>query len=441
MATNKKHIDSKKYNKALTFEERISLDKIISTNRDKDGSFKLLLNSVGDMLEKDPSTLSKEVKNRRSTIQSKTYCYAGSYCYQCAKNKTCIKQDDVRKGQLKCMEFEQMICKYLKKFPWVCNGCCKSGVCRLPKSYYNPKKSQTEYESTLTDCREGINMTLDEFKAIDNVVSTGLQKGQSPEHIIHSNNLPISLSFIYKQLHKGYFTADKFNTHRMLRLRPRANKRANSILLRQEKAGKYYNDFLNLLKNDPSLTFTEMDTLVGKRRDSKYVLSLHIPKIKFQFYFLLDGKDATDVTNKLNEIESIIGIDNYKKIFGVILTDNGTEFTDIRGIEMDPDTGEVRTNLYFCHPGASGEKGSCERNHELFRYILPKGTSFEGLTQEHFNLITSHVNSYKRKSTDYSSPIELFRAYFGPEILDKLNISLVEPNSVTLTSELLKKVQ
>ena len=57
------------------------------------------------------------------------------------------------------------------------------------------------------------------------------------------------------------------------------------------------------------------------------------------------------------------------------------------------------------------------------------------------NLITSHVNSYKRKSTDHSSPIELFRAYFGPEILDKLNISLVEPNSVTLTSELLKKVQ
>ena len=39
MATNKKHIDSKKYNKTLTFEDRISLDKIISTNRDKDGSF------------------------------------------------------------------------------------------------------------------------------------------------------------------------------------------------------------------------------------------------------------------------------------------------------------------------------------------------------------------------------------------------------------------
>ena len=438
MATNKKHTDSKKYNKALTFEDRVALDKIISTNRDLDGSFKLLLNTVGDMLEKDPTTLSKEVKNRRTLIQTKTYCFAGSYCFQCVKNKNCTKINEVRKFQLKCEDFEQLICKHLKKFPWVCNGCCKRGVCKLPKSYYNPKTSQEEYQATLVDSREGINMTVEEFNVIDDVISSGLKKGQSPEHIIHSNELPISLSFVYKQLHKGYFTADKFNTHRMLRLRPRAKKRGNSLLLRKEKIGKYYNNFLELLKNDPSLTYVEMDTLIGKIRDSKCILSLHIPKIKFQFYFLLNGKDSSDVTNKLNEILNIIGIDNYKKIFGVILTDNGSEFTDIRGIEMDPDTGEVKTNLYFCHPGACGEKGSCERNHELFRYIIPKGTSFDGLTQEHLNIITSHVNSYKRKSTDYSTPLELFRAYFGPEILDKFNISLIEPNSVTLTPDLIK---
>jgi len=441
MATNKKHIDSKKYNKALTLDDRISLDKIISTNRNPNGSFKLLLNTVGEMLEKDPTTLSKEVRNRRSKIQSKTYCYAGSYCFQCNKNKTCTKINEVRKYQMRCTDFEQMICIYLKKFPWVCNGCKKSGVCRLPKSYYNPKLSQAEYETTLVDSREGVNMTLEEFNAIDEVISTGLMRGQSPAHIINSNDLPISLSFVYKQLHNGYFKADKFNTHRMLRLRPKAKKRSNSLVLRKEKIGKHYNDFLELLKEDTSITYVEMDTIIGKTKDSKCVLSLHIPKIKFQFYFLLNKKEATEVVNKLNEMQNIIGIDNYTKIFGIILTDNGSEFTDIQGIETEPETGEVRTNLYFCHPGASGEKGSCERNHELFRYILPKGTSFKELTQEQLNLVTSHVNSYKRKSTDYSSPIELFRAYFGPEILERLNISLVEPNSVTLTPELLKKVQ
>lgn len=441
MATNKKHINSSKYNKALTFEDRISLDKIISTHRNLDGSFKLLLNTVGDMLEKDPTTLSKEVKKRRSQIQSKKYCYSGAYCFQCTKNKNCTNKTNVKLLQLKCEDFEQIICKYLKKFPWVCNGCSKHGVCRLPKSYYNPKISQDEYKVTLVNSREGINMTLEEFNVIDQVISTGLSKGQSPAHIIHSNNLPISLSFIYKQLHNGYFTADKFTTHRMLRLRPRAHKRSNSLILRSEKIGKHYDDFIKTIQDDPSITYAEMDTVIGKKIDSKCILSIHIPKIKFQFYFLLHKKEAQNVVDKLNEIQTIIGLENYKKVFGIILTDNGSEFTDIKGIETEPETGINRTKLYFCHPGASGEKGSCERNHELLRYILTKGTSFEKLTQEDLNKITSNVNSYKRKSTDYSTPLELFRAYFGPEILDKLNISLIEPNLVTLTPDLIKKVQ
>lgn len=40
---------------------------------------------------------------------------------------------------------------------------------------------------------------------------------------------------------------------------------------------------------------------------------------------------------------------------------------------------------------ASFQKGSCEDNHERFRYILPKGMNFDEYTQNEFNLITSHV--------------------------------------------------
>lgn len=68
----------------------------------------------------------------------------------------------------------------------------------------------------------------------------------------------------------------------------------------------------------------------------------------------------------------------------------------------------------------SDEKGSCERNHQLLRYIFPKGTPFDDLTQENLDLITSHINSLKRKSTDFSTPIEKFYALFGREILDNL---------------------
>ena len=70
MATNIKHLNGTKYQKALTLEDRNSLANIIATNRDNDGSLKLTLNSIANMLEKDPTTLSKEVKKRRITKDS-----------------------------------------------------------------------------------------------------------------------------------------------------------------------------------------------------------------------------------------------------------------------------------------------------------------------------------------------------------------------------------
>lgn len=185
------------------------------------------------------------------------------------------------------------------------------------------------------------------------------------------------------------------------------------------------------------MCYTQMDTIKGVK-GGKVILSLKIVNIQFQFYFLLENKTAKCVVDKLNEIQRIIGLENYKRIFGIILTDNGAEFTDIKGIMTDPDSGETRTELYFCQPLQSGQKGSCERNHELFRYILPKGTSFDSYTEETFRLITSHVNSYKRKSIDFSCPIEKFYAFFGKEILDLLNISLIPANEVQLTPELIK---
>ena len=102
------------------------------------------------------------------------------------------------------------------------------------------------------------------------------------------------------------------------------------------------------------------------------------------------------------------------------------------------ENGEIRTNLFFCHPNSSGEKGSCEKDHEILRYILPKGTSFNHLTDDDVNLIMSHTNSYKRKSIGSSSPIELFYAMFGVDILDKLGVSIINPRDVHLKPTLIK---
>lgn len=441
MATNKKHTDSSKYQKALSLNDRVLISELISTNKDESGNLTITLNEISDMVEKDPTTISKEVKKHRSEIKEpeRNCLYTLKFCQTCEFNKDSKIKEKYKSTKGKCPQYKTYICKHLKKFPWVCNECKKRGFCNSAKSYYTPLNADIDYKALLVDSRTGVMMSHEEFERLDKIVSDGILKGQSVEHIIHSNDLAVSASPIYNYLNLGYFKAKPIYTHRMVRLRLKSDKRAyNSIILKKEKIGRNYKDFLSLREANPEMVYTEMDTVEGVK-GGKVILSLKVVIVQLQFYFLLDDKTAQSIVNKLNEIQKLIGIENYKKIFGVILTDNGSEFTDITGIITDSKTGEIRTSLFFCHPHQSGEKGSCERNHEMLRYILPKGQSFDHYTQETFDTITSNVNSAKRKSTDYSCPIEKFRTCFGSVILVKLNIKLIDAKEVLLKPELLKK--
>lgn len=104
-------------------------------------------------------------------------------------------------------------------------------------------------------------------------------------------------------------------------------------------------------------------------------------------------------------------------------------------------TGEQRTQIFYCHPSSPFEKGACEVNHELLRRILPKGTSFDDLTQNDINLIMSHINSYKRKKLNNISPYIMFSTIYGKDTIDKLNIRKINDNDINLTSNILKKIK
>ena len=71
-----------------------------------------------------------------------------------------------------------------------------------------------------------------------------------------------------------------------------------------------------------------------------------------------------------------LGKDVFCSLFPVILTDNGSEFSDPKSLEFDCE-GKQRTNIFYCDAGRPDQKGSCEVNHTLIRRILPKGISFD----------------------------------------------------------------
>lgn len=95
--------------------------------------------------------------------------------------------------------------------------------------------------------------------------------------------------------------------------------------------------------------------------------------------------------------------------------------------------------MFYCDPSASYQKGAIEKNHEYIRYILPKGSSFDNLTQDDCNLLMSHINSVPRKSLRNNTPYLESLHFIDEELLNKLGVFLILPDEVSLSPELLKK--
>ena len=129
----------------------------------------------------------------------------------------------------------------------------------------------------------------------------------------------------------------------------------------------------------------------------------------------------------------------YKKLFQIILTDNGKEFLNPLSIEYNHTTGEYITHLFYCDPSASWQKPQIEKNHEFIRYVLPKKTSFNNLTQDDCNLLSSHINSTCREELNNNCPFKSMLFLCDEWILNSLNNYYIKPDEVILNKTLLEK--
>ena len=90
-----------------------------------------------------------------------------------------------------------------------------------------------------------------------------------------------------------------------------------------------------------------------------------------------------------------MGRELFQKLFPVLLTDNGSEFSNPRAIEFDSHGGQ-RTRLFYCDPGVPNQKAGVEGAQKHLRRILEKGSSFDHLSQEKLNQVMAHLKGLKR---------------------------------------------
>ena len=150
-------------------------------------------------------------------------------------------------------------------------------------------------------------------------------------------------------------------------------------------------------------------------------------------------KDSTQdsVLQVFDALTELLGLALFKRLFAVILTDNGVEFKNPDVLEHTP-TGLIRSHLFFCDPQASWQKPQVENNHRLIRRILPKGTSFNNLTTSDTSLICCHINSVLRENLEDKTPFDLMNSEDEKKLLSALNLSPIPPDEVILSPKLIK---
>ena len=435
--------------------KHMSLDDRIEIQRGlKDGK---TFAEIGAAIGRDGSTISKEVRshliiketgtrsrpynpciNRRNCLHEGDLC--GEMCikvyswpkeqYCCICERCCFKL---------CKDFKEESCKTLVKPPYVCNSCREIRSCTLKKKIYDAKEAQKEYEAVRSESRQGINLTAEELRRVDDIIAPLVRQGQSIHHICANNADEIMLDerTIYNYIDAGLLSVGNIDLPRKVVYRKRKGKKP----VRVDKKchlGRTYEDFLKFKEDNPDIAVVEMDSVESSRDSSKVLLTLHFCNCNLMLAFLRDANTARSVTDIFNSLQKKLGIALFQRLFPVILTDRGSEFTDPSSVECDMSTGELRTRVFYCDPGRSDQKGSIEVTHEFVRRILPKGTSFEFLSQDKVDLMMDHINSYKRKKLNDQSPHQLFSFLYGADVLEKLNSHLIDPNEITLKPELLK---
>ena len=425
--------------KHLTIEDRI----YIQNELDKGTSFK----DIARFLCKDPTTISKEVKARRSSdwFHKGTFLNAKNFCtkrFRCKKTNACnkillcgVKCASCPTCNQTCPDFQKERCSKLDRAPYVCNGCSKKiNHCTIAHKYtYNARFADRKYRECLKDSRSGIAMTRQELHKKDKIITPLIDQGQSPYQIVANHpELNLSVRSVYNYLDMGLLTARNVDLKRKVKFKPRKVHKSQ-ISDRRVFNGRTYADFQQLHLE----SFLEMDTVLSAVGSSKTLLTFFFTREKLFLAFLMNRNTEGSVRLVLDRLEKRFGTFDFLTLFEYILTDRGAEFGDPDSLETGV-TGIQRTNIYYCDPMRSGQKGGIEQAHTMLRMILPKRTTFEFLTQWDVNLITSHINSTPRESLNGRTPYDVALEAFGEDVLKAFQLRRIDPDKVILTPKLIR---
>lgn len=221
---------------------------------------------------------------------------------------------------------------------------------------------------------------------------------------IKRKNLPFSVTItaptLYSYIDKGIFL---HLTNKHLPEKSKKKRSYKKVEVNRASRGESIENRPQKANTREEFGHWEMDTIKGKNGGGKScLLVLTERKTRQEIAIKLPDGTAQSVVRALDRTEQKYG-SLFKKVFLTITVDNGVEFADRSGMERSCLDKGKRTQIYYCHPYSSYERGSNEKQNQMLRRHYPKGTNFDNIPQEEIERKQDWLNNYPRGIFNYDT--------------------------------------
>ena len=276
---------------------------------------------------------------------------------------------------------------------------------------YSPDIAQEKYRQGLT--ARGVSLKIgNDYELCNYIENRIVQGGLTPLAVlgeIKRKNLQfkteICIRTLYNYIEKGVFLRLSLK-HLPLKGARRVHRRKVKVAAKPSR-GTSIEKRPTVINDRTSFGHWEMDCVCGPTLET--LLTLTERKTRYEIIMPMKNQKADSVIKCLNILERKYG-KLFRKTFKSITVDNGSEFSDFVGLEKSIYRGK-RTQIYYCHPYCSSERGTNERLNREIRRKIPKGSDLSIYSKEEIKQVENWVNNYPRQIFDFTTSEVLFSAH------------------------------
>lgn len=266
---------------------------------------------------------------------------------------------------------------------------------------YHYDVGQRIYEENRTNSRNSLKIgKVYEFvKYVENQI---LKNKLSPDAVCGRAKLEnkfdktVCTKTIYNYIDKGFLKVKNID----LPLRVKRKTKRQKVRKNRRSLGLSIEERPAHIENREEFGHWEIDTVVGRKEKSSVLLTMDERKTRKRHLVKISSRSAESVEEGLQKIINLYG-DRFYDVFKSITSDNGSEFATLKNIIPD-------VPIYYAHPYSSYERGTNEKQNSLIRRFLPKGKSFDNISDDFIAFIEDWINNLPRKIFNYHSSFEVF---------------------------------